>query len=205
MPLIAHTIEAAKKCEFKEIIVSSDDDDILEIATSYGITALRRSPELANDLSPTLPVIQEAIANVDVKSNDAVVLLQPTSPFRSHVHINEALSLFKSEPEADSLVSVVKVPHNFSPSSIMKFNGKYIISVKTDELVLRRQDKEVFWARNGAAIYITRANKIGEFIFGGNILPFEMDKLTSIDLDDMEDWEMAEALFFYRNNKSSSK
>lgn len=199
-PLIAYTIEAALLCNFKEIIVSSDDNEILEIAKSYNITALLRSANLASDISPTLPVINEAISKSN-NSFDAVVLLQPTSPLRTERHIKEALLIFENDLNADSLVSVVKSPHKFSRNSLMIQNGRYIEPLESGELVLRRQDKETFYGRNGAAIYITRINRVSEFIFGGNILPYEMDKLSSVDIDDMEDWEMAEAfLFFKRNN-----
>ena len=78
------------------------------------------------------------------------------------------------------------------PEKIMNFDGKYLIG---KNIVKRRQDISTLYARNGAAIYITKTKNISEFVFGGKILPYFMSKLNSFDIDDMEDWEIIEKLF----------
>jgi CMP-N-acetylneuraminic acid synthetase len=200
-PLIAHTIEAALQSNLYDVVVSSDDEDILAIARQYNVKVVQRPDALSGDLAPTLPVMVHAVEAVP-GDFDAVMTLQVTSPLRTVKHINETIELFAQDPAADSLVSVIKIPHKFTDSSIMLLDGKYIKPKDSENLVLRRQEKPTYWARNGAVIYITRMNKVGEYIFGGNILPYEMGKLESIDIDDLEDWQMAEAILLYNQNKS---
>jgi CMP-N,N'-diacetyllegionaminic acid synthase len=137
-----------------------------------------------------LPVIQHAIQGVNIDYN-AIMTLQPTSPFRTHIDINNAINIFMCDNEADSLVSVVKVPHNFMPEKLMEYDGKYMIGNNTPK---RRQDLKLLYARNGAAIYITKFDKIKSYIFGGNILPYFMDIENSLDIDDYTDWKIAEYL-----------
>lgn len=201
-PLIAHTIEAALRSNLYDVVVSSDDEDILEIARQYNVNVVQRPAALSGDLAPTLPVMVHAVETVQ-GNFDAVMTLQVTSPLRTVKHINETIELFAQDLEADSLVSVIKIPHKYTDSSIMLLDGKYIKPIDSENLVLRRQEKPTYWARNGAVIYITRINKVGQYIFGGKILPYEMGKLESIDIDDLEDWQMAEAIMMYnqRNYK----
>ena len=199
-PLISYTIEAAQQSGLAEVVVSSDDDDILDIARSHNVIALKRPDDLAGDLAPTLPVMQHAVNSVP-GSFDAVMTLQATSPLRTVQHIDKAITLFAEDPDADSLVSVIQAPHKFTDTSLMVINGKYAEPLSKGELVLRRQEKPTYWGRNGAAVYITRANRVGDYIFGGNIIPMEMTKMESIDIDDIQDWMMAEAIMWYNQNK----
>lgn len=193
-PLIAYTLEAAALSSLERVIVSTEDDEIAAISESLGAEVIRR-PHLAGDTAPTLPTLQDALQRAG-GSYDAVMTLQPTSPFRTSRHIDEALGSFALHPEADSLVSVVQVPHNMIPQSLMELGADGMLSnhIKAGNLPLRRQDKPVYFARNGAAIYITRVSRLGEYVFGGNILPYLMKKTESFDIDDMEDWVIAERL-----------
>jgi N-acylneuraminate cytidylyltransferase len=86
----------------------------------------------------------------------------------------------------------------------MEQDGIWVKSLEKGELILRRQEKPILWGRNGAAIYITRIDKLSEYIFGGNILPYEMVKSQSIDIDDLEDWIMAEAILKYKMDNNQS-
>ena len=97
--------------------------------------------------------------------------LQPTSPLRSAGHIDAAAELFESDVAADSLVSCIEVPHIFHPCSVMrKGDDGYLRPFFDSETSpTRRQDKELVFARNGAAIYITRAGRLREYIFGGRL------------------------------------
>jgi CMP-N,N'-diacetyllegionaminic acid synthase len=194
-PLIAYTLEAAKASGLARIVVSTDDVEIAEVARSFGGEVMMRPANLAEDSTPTLPVLQDLTARLDEKY-DAVMTLQPTSPFRTSKHIDEAMALFSADPAAESLVSVVRIPHNMTPPSLMRLgeDGVLVNYLEADKLPLRRQDKPVLFARNGAALYITRSSCLDKFIFGGRILAYYMSKRDSLDIDDMEDWEIAEAL-----------
>lgn len=189
-PLIAYTIEAALKSNLTDVIVSTDCNEIAEISKKYNAKVIMRPANLAEDKTPTLPVLQFVIDSFD-KNYDAVMTLQPTSPLRTIEHINESIDLFINDENVDSLVSVTEVPHNYMPEKLMHFNGKYLTG---NEKVKRRQDIPIMYARNGAAIYITKVDKINEYIFGGKILPYFMSKLNSFDIDDIEDWKIVERL-----------
>ena len=189
-PLIAYTIEAALASNLDRVIVSTDCKEIAGISKEYGAEVIIRSFNLAEDTTPTLPVLQHVVSKLEVEF-DAVMTLQPTSPLRTSKHINEAIELFESDKEVDSLVSVVEVPHNYMPEKLMSFDGKYLTGNRE---VKRRQEISTMYARNGAAIYITKTEKLGEYIFGGKILPYFMSKINSFDIDDMEDWEIVERL-----------
>ena len=73
----------------------------------------------------------------------------------------------------------------------MTLEGEYLVG---SNLPLRRQEVSLKYARNGAAIYITRSERLSEYIFGGKILPYVMKKVNSFDIDDIEDWEIVERL-----------
>ena len=62
----------------------------------------------------------------------------------------------------------------------------------------RRQDKQRVFARNGAAIYITRTQRLAEYVFGGRLIPYPMDQESSVDIDTLEDLVAAERLLLAR-------
>lgn len=195
-PLIEWTIKAAKECSsIHKIVVSTDSEVIADVARKSGVEVCMRPPELSQDGTPTLPVIHHVYENVKKLGQDfdAVVTLQPTSPLRTANHLKHAIEYFISHPEADSLVSVVKIPHQYNPESLMIERNNFFVPLNL-QAPTRRQDKPVYYARNGAAIYITRISRLNDYIWGGKILGFEMDKLSSIDIDDAEDLQIASAL-----------
>jgi len=203
-PLIAWTIEAALNTKsIERVIVSTEDEEIANIALKYGAEVpFLRPMELAEDDSPTLPVLQDVISKINIKNIHNIITLQPTSPFRTTKHLNEAIFKFESNSNADCLVSCIEVPHNFIPSSIMKvteegFLENYSNNIGTKNL--RRQDKPIYYARNGAAIYITKINILNKAILAGNIIPYFMDRFSSIDIDTEDDFIFAEYLFKLKN------
>jgi CMP-N-acetylneuraminic acid synthetase len=189
-PLIAYTIEAALASSLDRVVVSTDCEEIANISKEYGAEVLMRPEHLAEDKTPTLPVLQDVVSKLDTKY-DAMMTLQPTSPLRTIEDINKSIEIFSKDNEADSLVSVVEVPHNYMPGKLMSFDGKYL---NGNSEVKRRQEISIMYARNGAAIYITKTEKLNEYIFGGKILPYFMSKVNSFDIDDIEDWEIVERL-----------
>lgn len=200
-PLLEWTLVAAKGCPLVgQIVVSTDHPEIADCATKAGVTVVERPAELAQDATPTAPVLQHAWnwARSRGFSADVVMTLQPTSPLRESHHLTQALELFERYPEADSLVSVQQVPHQFVPEALMRLEGVWGMPLVADP-ILRRQDKPRYWARNGAAVYLTRAERVGDYVWGGRTLVFPMDKLASLDIDDREDLAIAEAVLLARN------
>lgn len=189
-PLIAWTIEAAKKCKrIDRIIVSSDGDEILNIAEKYGAEKLRRPASLALDESRSEPVIVHALKTLAEKGYmpDLVVYLQPTSPLRAAEHLSRAFSLF-NEKGADALISVTKADNKFLKAFTGKPDG-FIFGVSNNDFpFMNRQNLPEVFMPNGA-IYIVRASdflKDPKF-WREKTVPFVMSAEDSIDLDTPED------------------
>ena len=184
-PLLAWTVEAARGAsELTRVVVSTDDD---EIAAEAGVEVLRRPAELAADDTPMLDVVHHAVAEL---SPDIVVLLQPTSPLRRAEHVDAAVRLLL-ESGADAVVSVVAVPHRYSPEALMDVvDGRVVArgSART------RQEKALVYARNGPAVLALRSERLGDDLYGGDCRPYLMAARDSLDVDDSFDLELADLL-----------
>lgn len=195
-PLIAWTIEAALAAKsLYRVIVSTDDVEIAAVSRQLGAEAILRPVELAQDKTPTLPVLQHVVAALRETGYrpDAVMTLQPTSPLRTARHIDEAAAMFAADAGADSLVSTVDVPHIFHPLSVMRRDAEgYLVPFLDGDMPLRRQDKQGVVARNGAAIYITRTSRLSEYVFGGRLIGYSMPPELSVDIDGPQDMVEAE-------------
>jgi len=211
-PLLAWAAEAAIASSLDRVILSSEDQEIIEVARHYSVEIpFRRPQELAEDHTPAIDVVLHALKalfEIEGYRPDAVMLLQPTSPLRTTLHINQALDLFEQHPEATSLVSVVRVPHNMTPESIM-FLGEdgYLGSVSPwDERKNLRHLKPAYFARNGAAIYLTRTECILEeqSLYGNKILAYPMLREESIDIDELFDFEICEFLLSRKSSITGS-
>ncbi len=203
-PLIAYTISAALKAKsLDRVVVSTEDSEIAAVSRDLGVEVIYRPSELAQDESATHDVLLNVIRLLAKENNyipDAVMTLQPTSPLRKTFHIEEAVAHFMQDPNCDSLVSCVHVPHIYHPGSLMQKNQVgYLDPFQKGSKPTRRQEKEILFARNGAAIYITRMSRINKYIFGGNLIPYLMDTESSLDIDSYEDLALAEK-YFKSNN-----
>lgn len=199
-PLVAWTIEAARAATgIARVVVSTDDAEIAEVARTAGAEVpFLRPAEISDDAAPALPVMAHALGWLADKQGwtaDAVAYLQPTSPFRDAADIDAAVALLQDRA-ADTVVSVVAVPHNMSPSSLMQVqDGWLAFTVPPAERQFRRQTKERLLARNGPAILLDRRAVIerGQ-LYGDRIAAYEMPRIASLDIDEPEDLAIAEAL-----------
>ena len=189
-PLVSYTIEQALESNLDKIVISTDSRKVKSISENYGVEVIDRPNSLALDSSLILPVLQHAVNQLS-NTYDAVMTLQPTSPLRKSRHINESMELFINDLNASSLVSVTKAPHNCVPEKIMKLNGGYLSG---NNSIIRRQDVDEYYVRNGASIYISSMEILDSHIIAKNILPYFMNKIESLDIDDMEDWKIVEAI-----------
>lgn len=202
-PLISYSIEAALKSRgIDRVVVSTDDKEIAKISKKLGADVpYLRPKELAQDKTPIIPVLVHMINYLREKEGYfpyAVVLLQPTSPLRRVKHIEEAIKKFLGNPMDDSLVSVVRAPHNFQPVKLMKMSGGYLAPYLKGQgtKVFTRKNLPELYARNGPAILITKTKVItkDKSLYGKRIIPYQMSKIASFDIDDMEDWKIIESL-----------
>jgi len=197
-PLLAYTCEAALTSQrLTRVLLDTDDLEIAEVGRACGVEVpFMRPLDLAADATPILPVIQHALTWLKEQGNflvDIVVLLQPTSPLRKAEHIDAAVDLLV-ESGADTVVSVVAVPHNFSPASVMLLDERgYLTPFEAGPMILRRQDKPKVYARNGPAVLAIRREIIEQGrLYGDVVFPLEMSRIESIDIDDGDDLAMAE-------------
>ena len=117
-PLLAHTIEHAIQSEAcDEVLVTTDDDSIAEVARNYGaIVPFMRPKILADDTTPPEPVIQHALIKYEELSGkkfDIVVDLQPTEIFRKPSVIRDCVNKLKTNPEIDTVFSAYKTHKHF--------------------------------------------------------------------------------------------
>jgi CMP-N,N'-diacetyllegionaminic acid synthase len=190
-PLIAWTIKAGLESErLTRTVVSTEDEEIAEVARALGAEVLARPPALARDETPMHEVLAHAAA--DLGPAEALVLLQPTSPLRTAAHIDAAVELLLASG-ADAVVSVVEVPHRYGPASLMKLDGDRLVP-HDDSTHATRQQKPVVYARNGPAILALRRERLGADLYGGDLRAYVMEQRDSVDIDEPFDLELAEFL-----------
>jgi len=201
-PLIAWTIEPARASGvFDRIIVATEDEEISDIAQQHGVEMPLLLPgELTQDDSSILTVIKYVLEQLEKKKGEKyenVVLLEPTFPIRTTVHIKESLDLFNSK-DVDSVVSVVPVDGHFNPHWQFTVKDDHTLSVFTGEnmsdIIPRRQQLPVTYTRNGA-IYIFKASLLFQdpiSIYGNKTIAYIMGKEFAVDIDEPKDWDLAE-------------
>jgi CMP-N,N'-diacetyllegionaminic acid synthase len=194
-PLVAWTITAALNSErLTRTVVSTDDPEVADVAREHGAEVLDRPPSLAVDEAPMRDVIAHAAR--ELVPETALVLLQPTSPLRTSRHVDGAVDLLLASG-ADSVVSVVEVPHRYGTASLMRLDGEQLVRLDETQYA-GRADKPMLYARNGPAILALRADRIGDDLYGGDLRPYVMDAADSVDVDEPFDLELAEFLLSRR-------
>lgn len=205
MPLIEYTINAAKaSTELTEIIVSTEDAEIAIAAEVCGCKPpFVRPAELSEDDTSSISVVQHAIAFYENQNVffDAVCLLQPTTPFRAKGFIDEAIQKFRVSG-ADSLVSVLPIPHEYNPHWAFEEGQSGFLQIATGEsqIIPRRQELPKAFHRDGS-IYLTKTEiaKAGSF-YGKSIAYIESNADCYVNIDTMKDWEKAERLVTHFNS-----
>jgi CMP-N,N'-diacetyllegionaminic acid synthase len=199
-PLVEYTFEAARASRaLTRIVVSTDDPDVAALARAQGIDVpFMRPASLAADDTPMLEVMRHAIGwlrQAQAYESAVIVLLQPTSPLRRGRHIDGAIERLESSG-ADISVSVVSVPHQYAPESLMVERGSWLEPFLEGRPLLRRQDKPCYVARNGPAVLAARTSYIETcgYLYEGHVAGYSMEARESIDVDvpaDLRDAEVA--------------
>jgi CMP-N,N'-diacetyllegionaminic acid synthase len=206
-PLLAYTADAVNESKkLTRTIVSTDDGRIAECGRSLGLEVpFIRPSTLAADDAPMLPVLQHAIRAMREHGfeTDIVVLLQPTSPLRRGQHIDAAIDWLQ-RVRGDSVVSVVEVPHQFNPVSVMRVDEGLLKPFLETPAPTRRQDKPRLYARNGPAVLAVHARVIeGGSLYGDQSWPLIMTPEESLDIDTLWDLRLAETVLAARSNANS--
>ena len=202
VPLIGWSVKAALECiEIDKCYVSSDDKKILDVSCEMGGVPLMRPLELATDTSTSEDVIKhflKEIQNLD-ELPEVVVLLQPTSPLRTAKHLTEAFDVFKRN-KANCVVSVFEPKHSpvkaYGLNTLGQLEGLYGKAAPYQP----RQELPSAFQPNGA-IYIFSVNAFiaEDGIPKTNVYPYIMSERESVDIDDQQDFDLAESLLRKRH------
>lgn len=196
-PLIQYSIEVAFQSKLDKVLVSTDDYAIATIAKECGAKVPFMRPfELATDTAMSIDATKHALIQIeklDEIEYDAVMLLQPTSPFRLVSDLNDAIELLVSNPDADSVISVVDVEAHHPARMKYIENGRLIDPLFAEEHEgQNRQELTPMYLRNGS-IYLTRRNTILAGSYKGkNCMALIMPGERSVNIDTSFDFEYAE-------------
>ena len=200
-PLIEYSITVGLACpEIDQVVVSTNSSKIAKIGRKAGAEIpFLRPPELATDSSPSIDTVIHAIEFFKKEGNyfDAVCLLQPTSPFRTIEDVQKAISTFIKK-DADSLISVRKVPHQFNPHWVFEPNANSsFLKIATGEsqIITRRQALPPAYYRDGS-IYLVKTEVLlkKRSLYGERIAFHVSENPVFVNIDTMEDWEQAEEM-----------
>jgi len=213
-PLIAWTIEEALQSSYLDkVIVSSDDEDILTVAKQFGADVPFIRPEyLAQDNTKTYDVLEHAIEMIEMESNevfDYIVLLEPTSPLRQAFDIDNAIEELLNSSEASSIVGVGKTESQ-NPAFLVLLDKDSFIQGFQDKNMssIRRQDiRDVYFFEG--SIYVSEVKTFlnKKSFYHSKTIAYKLPKYKTIEIDDIYDFIMAEALLKNRiqNNELSRK
>lgn len=194
-PLMQWSIEAALKSNYiTDVIVSSDDDEILNKAQkNKEVLAIKRPIEFARDNSKTEPVLTHVLESLKDTKFDYLILLQPTSPLRTSKDIDFAFEkILKSE--ATSLISVCELEHHPYKSFNIDEKGYLQGIINNDYPFFPRQELPKTYRANGA-IYIIKVNDFlkKKSLLTDKTIHFEMTIESSLDIDTLEDLKRIKA------------
>jgi CMP-N,N'-diacetyllegionaminic acid synthase len=194
-PLISYPIKAALDSVCQDVWVSSEDDEIKEVARNFGAKIHRRPKEFAGDLSTDLECFTDF--SLHNRGYDYIIHLRATSPQISPKIINEAVEIFESRyNEIDSLRSVVKIEKSPYKMWFLKYDGSLTPVIKGHHLHSSpRQTLEQAYYQN-ACIDIIKSNTIIEkgSMIGDKCLSFVMEEAYNIDIDTKKDLHKAKNL-----------
>lgn len=207
-PLLQYTFEAAKGAEkLTRFLVSTENPIIKEYSQKKDVEVIDRPEYLAQDMTKTADVIEYTLNYLDMKERyipDYVMILQPTSPLRKAEDIDNSIMLAEKE-NADSVISVVSVPHNFLPEKLMQIeNDRLKFLYDNGATYTTRQQQRNLYARNGAAIYLFKTLVFRETksYYGKKCIPYIMKKEQSFDIDTIEDLDIVRAWLTYQKQKN---
>ena len=207
-PIIAYSIEAALRSEvYSEVMVSTDSDEIAEIAIEYGaVVPFMRSEKTSSDFATTRDVLMEVLSEYKKrgKSFDDMTCIYPTAPFVTAEKLKQAVTIFH-ESNSSLLIPVVKFPYPPQRAYIIQDSRLHF---KWEEYrYTRSQDLEPFYHEAGQ-FYCYRINDYldADGAIKKNIVPFILPESEVQDIDTEEDWKIAELKYkMMKENENNGK
>jgi len=199
-PLLAYTAEAALAARsLSRVVLSTEDEEIAATGRRCGIEVpFLRPAELAQDATPTLPVVVDAVTRLEAAGDrfDAIAVLQPTHPLRSPEHIDGCIDLLMRS-DADAVVTVLPVPPQYNPEWVYfaDQDGRLRLASGARQPIPRRQELPPAVHREGS-VYVVRRDVLMRqgTMYGERLLGFEVDAERSVNVDTWDDWQRAERL-----------
>ena len=201
LPLIAHSIRFARLCpEIERCIVSTDSEEIAKVARdAKGEVPFLRPPELAQDSTPMLPVLQHAIRQMELLEEnryELVILLQATSPFRLPEDVSRALQMMDQDSEAVGVVAVSTPSFNPRVVCVEEKDG-YLEWAFARKMYTRRQEAEPVYRINGM-LYIWRRDYLmrcsPDQLYDAPHRVLMIPEERALDIDSLHDFQVGEAL-----------
>ena len=209
-PLIAHTIEVAKKSKYIDrVIVSTDDEKIADVCKKYDVEIMMRPKDLAKDDTPDLPVFQHVIKTLkekEGKTPDIIINLRPTCPLRTENDIDNAVKKM-IETNCDSVRTVSKAKQH--PFWIGKINDElwipYIENIDRNKYFQRQLLPDAYFINGGVDVMktsnIIENNNLYSSLYGKDIRTVSMPFERSVDIDTMFDLKFAEFILNQRKEE----
>lgn len=196
-PLIAWTIETAKKSKYIDrLICSSDDLEIIGVAKEHNCEVpFIRPAELAVDTTSSIDVILHALDSLE-ENYDICIMLEPTSPLRETEDIDQALEKLISTPEAESIVGIAQVESQH-PVFIVKLDENNFINsyLNNNFKFYRRQEiDELFYFEGSMYISFTESLRKRKSFYHEKCLGHLMPKYKAFEIDDETDLLIIETL-----------
>lgn len=201
VPLMAYTIKAALDSgKFDKVMVSTDSEEYARIAQQWGAEVpFLRSPEVSTDTASSWAVVREVLECYEAMGEhfDSFALLQVTSPLRQGRHIVEAYDLL-AEKNANAVIAVYKMPMPLEKCKHMSEDLRMDDWYQNNTTSMPRQMFKPAYHINGS-IYICYTDVFfrQESILEKDCFAYLMNSLYSTDVDELEDFQMAEAIIQY--------
>ena len=190
-----YTFESSKNSKYiDEVILSSDDNKIIEFSKKSSIRTIKRPKSLSKDDSTSISAILHILENIK-EEYDEIILLQPTSPLRTSADIDNAIEYYY-KIKASSVISVCKIDYHPEHINELPVNNSMKNFLADDNSEKITQKLKAYYKINGA-IYITNLAKLKskESLFlKENSYAYIMDSKKSIDIDTFDDLRYAEYL-----------
>ncbi len=201
-PIIAYSIEAALKSKcFDRIVVSTDDQEIAEIAKKYGAEVpFIRPDNISDDFSTTIDVIKDAIVKLDLSSSDNICCIYATAPFIEFEKLSQGLELLNKNKldyafSATEFVFPIQRAFYLTDENKVKMFSPENFNVRSQDLVKSYHDAgQFYW---GTCL----AYNEGIPFFSNNAMPVILDPSKVQDIDTPSDWLQAELIFEFNHRR----
>lgn len=195
-PMLAYAVAAAGNSQlFDCIAVSSEDSDILDLAMSLGVKPLRRPEGLADDFTPTVPVVAHAISALEAELGrmDVVCCIYPAVPFLRPDDLFDALNILPPAPTKYSF-PVIRFPSAVQRALRLDSEGG-VSPLFPDATEKRSQDLEAAYYDAGQFYWASRECWLSGRSIHANGIGLVIPEWRAVDIDTPDDWHRAELMF----------